>query len=97
MRDYATSFLARDADIDALSSLVLGDARLITVFGPGGMGKTRLALEIGWRLVEPEAFGLQGSPFSDGVYFVPLQPVELAREAVQPFAHGRLALVGCIG
>ena len=27
---------------------------------------------------------------------VPLQPVELAREAVQPFAHGRLTLVGSI-
>ncbi len=74
MRDYATSFLARDADIDALSSLVLGDARLITVFGPGGMGKTRLVLEVAQRVSsdfdESLFCDLTEATTSDGVGFV---------------------------
>ncbi|MBK8022692.1 MAG: AAA family ATPase [Chloroflexi bacterium] len=72
-----TPFIGRTGEIEAIVALLSNpNVRLVTLLGPGGMGKTRLALEIGWRLVEPEAFGLQGSPFSDGVYFVPLQPVE---------------------
>ncbi|MEJ2211821.1 MAG: tetratricopeptide repeat protein [Anaerolineae bacterium] len=41
--------------------------RLMTVVGPGGMGKTRLALAVAFSLLEEE----QGS-FRDGAYFVPL-------------------------
>ncbi len=40
--------------------------RLLTIVGPGGIGKTRLALEAATRLQEP---------FVDGVYFVPLVSV----------------------
>src|SRR5829696_18463 len=39
-----TSFLGRDADLHRISEL-LGTARLVTVTGPGGVGKTSLALE----------------------------------------------------
>ncbi|MFJ3903860.1 BTAD domain-containing putative transcriptional regulator [Streptomyces sp. NPDC090025] len=39
-----TSFLGRDEELDALAG-ALGTARLITLTGPGGVGKTRLALQ----------------------------------------------------
>jgi predicted ATPase/DNA-binding SARP family transcriptional activator len=56
--------VGRDADITRLAAL-LGDAggRLVTVLGPGGVGKTRLAVEVGRRLA---------GQFRDGVCFVPL-------------------------
>ena len=51
-------FIGRTREIDAIAALLANpDVRLVTLLGPGGMGKTRLALEVGWRLVEPEAFG----------------------------------------
>jgi predicted ATPase/DNA-binding SARP family transcriptional activator len=43
-----TSFIGRDDDLARIEAL-LADWRLITVVGPGGAGKTRLALEAGRR------------------------------------------------
>jgi predicted ATPase/DNA-binding SARP family transcriptional activator len=43
-----TSFIGRDDDLARIDTL-LADRRLITVVGPGGAGKTRLALEAGRR------------------------------------------------
>ncbi len=43
------SFVGRSSDIDELSAL-LGDEQLVTVVGPGGAGKTSLAIEVGRRL-----------------------------------------------
>ena len=45
------SFVGRAAHIDTLSEL-LGDERLVTVVGPGGAGKTSLAVEVGRRWAE---------------------------------------------
>jgi predicted ATPase len=60
-------FLGRDADLSALSELLTGArTRLVTVVGPGGMGKTRLAIET--------ARAVAGT-FPGGVVFVPLSPV----------------------
>src|SRR3954452_22871527 len=44
-----TTFVGREAELAALSE-TLGDARLVTLVGPGGCGKTRLALALagGW-------------------------------------------------
>jgi predicted ATPase/DNA-binding CsgD family transcriptional regulator len=57
-------FVGRKEDLARLSSL-LGDpaVRLVTILGPGGIGKTRLALELA-RLLLPA--------FTDGVVFVSL-------------------------
>jgi predicted ATPase/DNA-binding XRE family transcriptional regulator len=45
-----SSIVGRDADLAALGRLVRDrSVRLITVTGPGGVGKTRLATEAGWR------------------------------------------------
>ena len=45
-----TSFLGREQDLAGLERL-LGEARLVTLTGTGGTGKTRLALEAGARVV----------------------------------------------
>ncbi|MDQ4078732.1 MAG: hypothetical protein M3220_21130, partial [Chloroflexota bacterium] len=65
----STLFVGRErelADLDAL--LADPHARLITIVGPGGMGKTRLALAAAERQ-------LMRSHFPHGVYFVSLAPI----------------------
>jgi predicted ATPase/DNA-binding SARP family transcriptional activator len=46
----ATSFVGRDQDLAQIGAL-LAEARLVTLVGPGGVGKTRLAAELaaGWQ------------------------------------------------
>ena len=60
-----TSFVGREREIADLRKLLVGEARLVTLTGPGGSGKTRLALAVASGLVE--AFkdgGMRGSPLS---------------------------------
>jgi predicted ATPase len=60
-----TSFIGRQDDLALLGALVRR-ARLVTIVGTGGLGKTRLALELAKRLVDA---------FPDGVWFVELAPI----------------------
>jgi hypothetical protein len=66
-----TPFVGRESEIQEVSRLLTEEpeCRLLTIAGPGGMGKTRLALEVASRLLEQ---------FPDGVCFVPLQTVSAA-------------------
>jgi predicted ATPase/DNA-binding SARP family transcriptional activator len=57
-----TSFLGREGDLARLESL-LGQARLVTLTGPGGAGKTRLAVETGEQML---------GRFPDGVWLANL-------------------------
>ena len=65
LRAELTSFVGRDAELRQVAEL-LGAYRLITLTGPGGAGKTRLA-------VEAARAELPATP--DGVWLVELAPV----------------------
>ena len=52
-----TSFVGRAAEVDDVTHLLEG-SRLVTLVGPPGAGKTRLAAEVGQRLVETFARGV---------------------------------------
>ncbi|MGH2523303.1 MAG: BTAD domain-containing putative transcriptional regulator, partial [Anaerolineales bacterium] len=66
-----TAFVGREAELaETARYLNNPNAQLLTLVGPGGIGKTRLALQAAARCVEPEA---NVEPrFVDGVFFVPL-------------------------
>ena len=66
--DQLSSFIGREAELTQLRLLV-ASARLVTLTGTGGVGKTRLALRLGAEL-------LDGS--GDGVWFVDLAPLSSA-------------------
>lgn len=61
----ATGLVGRETEVEAVAGM-LGGARLVTLTGPGGVGKTRLALA---------AAGRAETTFSDGVAFVALAAV----------------------
>ncbi len=62
-----TSFIGREKEIGEVTRL-LSSARLVTLSGPGGAGKTRLALQV--------ATGLLGTlAYPDGVWLVELAPL----------------------
>ena len=60
-----TTFIGRESEIRQAIEL-LGRVRLLTLTGPGGTGKSRLALQVAAEL---------SHRFEDGVFFVPLSPV----------------------
>lgn len=49
-RSTADGFVGREAELERVATLLLDSARLITLVGPGGIGKTRLAMEVSARL-----------------------------------------------
>src|SRR5215469_3495727 len=66
----ATLLVDREEETAAVEDLVIRrGARLVTLTGPGGVGKSRLAVEAAHKL---------GSRFADGVRFIDLAPVQSA-------------------
>jgi predicted ATPase len=61
----ATPFLGREKELPEVLQL-LSDARMLTLTGPGGTGKTRLATQAAAMLAEE---------YPDGVWWVPLAPL----------------------
>lgn len=63
-----TTLIGREAEAENIDSIIRsGDARLLTLMGPPGVGKSRLALYAAEKL---------RSNFPDGVWFIPLATVE---------------------
>ena len=61
-----SSFVGRERELDELVQLT-HESRLITLIGPGGIGKTRLAIELAGRME---------ASFSDGAWLVDLTSLE---------------------
>jgi predicted ATPase/class 3 adenylate cyclase len=75
--EQLTPFVGRETEIDAVRQLLFKQGvRLVTLKGPGGMGKTRLSIEVASQSAEE---------FSDGVRFVALAPLDSADQIVQAF------------
>ena len=62
----ASSFIGRRRELQEVVSLFKDGARLVTLLGPGGSGKTRLGIEIGGELV---------AEYRAGVFWVGLAPI----------------------
>lgn len=73
-----TTFIGRARELASITLLLnRHECRLLTLLGPGGIGKTRLALQVARR---------QAALYDHGVYFAPLQPVESRHDLVSSIA-----------
>ncbi len=68
----STPFIGRLAELPAVAELIRTH-NLVTVLGPGGIGKTRLAVQTAAELLDE---------FPDGVWFINLAPVEREQEVL---------------
>ena len=80
LRASLTSFIGREDELARVSTL-LESGRLVTIVGPGGAGKTRLASEVAARWI---------SRRSDGVWLIELAPVSDGKAIAQ-------AMLGALG
>src|SRR5262249_5010095 len=74
-----SSLIGREQEqMDLRALLGLPAVRLVTLTGPGGVGKTRLAIQVAADVADR---------FRDGVRFVPLDPIRDADLVVPTIAH----------
>ena len=103
-----TPFVGRAQEVAEIQQrLADPNCRLLTLVGPGGIGKTRLALAVAQQILD---FGggplgaildsvdqknpkskIQNLKFMDGIFFVPLQPLRTVSEIAPAIA----AVIGC--
>lgn len=74
-----TPLIGRDLEVKTISASLLGDdVRLLTISGPPGIGKTRLALQVAKTLLPH---------YRDGVCFVALAPISEVRSIIPAIAQ----------
>ncbi len=74
----SSSFVGREAEVREVAALLTDSARLVTLTGPGGSGKTRLAIEAAAELV---------SGFASGVFWVGLADIRDPSVVVETIAR----------
>ncbi len=87
----ASSFVGREREVEELVALVRGGARLVTLTGPGGSGKTRLGIEAAAELV---------AEFKAGVFWVGLATLRdpaLVLETIAQTLGAKQTLLDYIG
>lgn len=78
-----TPFIGREIELQQIQEQFLDpDCRLLTLVGPGGMGKTRLSIRAAEQLAGA------GLSFPDGVYFIPLAAVRSTELVVTALMTG---------
>ena len=74
-----SSLIGREQEVTEVSTLLQRpDVRLVTLTGMGGIGKTRLGLQVATELLDA---------FADGTYFVPLAAVTDPVSVIDALAH----------
>jgi predicted ATPase len=77
-----TPFVGRTKDTQAIQGLLADPTcRLLTLIGPGGIGKTRLSLHILQSIADTD-----NPDYADGVYFVPLQSLDAPNLIIRAIA-----------
>jgi predicted ATPase/DNA-binding CsgD family transcriptional regulator len=77
----ATPFIGREEELAGLAEFIADpQVPVITIFGPGGIGKTRIALKAAESALEMRSL------FPDGVFYVSLAALESAQEIEAPLA-----------
>ena len=72
--DQPTRFVGRETELSEINQLLkTAECRLLTLVGVGGIGKTRLAVQLAKA---------QQEQFVDGVWFVNLQPLQSGQQIV---------------
>jgi predicted ATPase/DNA-binding XRE family transcriptional regulator len=83
VRSPPNQIIGREQDIARLTRMIRdSNIQLVSITGPGGVGKTRVALEAAERLA---------SKFQDGIYFIDLTPFRTS-ESVIPAVADHLGL-----
>lgn len=86
------TFIGRTNELAFINErLAAADCRLLTITGPGGIGKSSLALAAGRRLLDSP-----DTPFPDGIFFVALADIEVAMESRADNANLGMSIVTSI-
>jgi predicted ATPase len=103
LRPATTSLIGRKSEVDAITTAVRSH-RLVTLIGVGGVGKTRLALEVAAHLADefPDGFGFSNAAVTDpasvpdavaAVLGITQQPGKTVSESVAAAQEGRVRLL----
>ncbi len=83
-----TRFVGRETELLTLSTLLCSaDCRLLTITGAGGVGKTRLALQLANQFTNPLTTHTLNCSFPDGIYFLSLTSLDSAETIIAMMAE----------